>query len=314
MSKFLSELNFYPQILMDAADDENGGNGGDENDDGDQDKGDDTNSDQKSLIDKDKILGDKKDDENSDDGDREKEGDQEKKDDEKAERPEYIKEKFWDPEKGEIRGEALSKAYDDLEKKLGNNNKAPDEYKVDLDDDAKKIFHEEDAEKDPLLNWFKDYAKENNFSQEMFNEALNGFAEKSAEFLKQTEVPEINREEEVGKLGKNAEAIIENQTQFLSQLYKQGRVDEGQVQELMILTETADGIKALQALRAHYGEQQSIPMNLNAGGGVKTADELRAMQADPKYGNDPEYTSTVDKEYEKKYGTGTSGESQRSAL
>lgn len=86
------------------------------------------------------------------------------------------------------------------------------------------------------------------------------------------------------------------------------------MQEILILTETAAGVKALQAIRSHYGEKQNIPMNLNPGGGIKSADELRAMQADKKYGTDPEYTKMVDAEYEKKYGTGNSGESQRSAL
>jgi hypothetical protein len=97
-------------------------------------------------------------------------------------------------------------------------------------------------------------------------------------------------------------------------MFKRGEIDEDMAQEALILTETAAGIKFLQALRSHYGEKQNIPMNLSAGGGIKSADELRGMMADKKYGSDPEYTKMVDKEYEKKYGTGNAGESQRSAL
>lgn len=324
MSLFLSELGFYPQFLFAPADDESGAGGsggdggeGDDNsgggDDGDNGSGDDggDDGDNKSggLIDKNKVMGKK-----SGEGDEQDPDKKQGEGDEKAERPEFIPEKFWDAEKGEPRLESMAKAYGDLEKKLGSKGKAPDEYKVEISDDLKSIFHEENADKDPMLAWFKDYAKANNFTQEQFNEALEGFGKSATEFLKESAISPPDPKEELGKLGKNGQAIVDNQVEFLSGLFKRGELNEDQMQEILILTETAAGVKALQAIRSHYGEKQNIPMNLNPGGGIKSADELRAMQADKKYGTDPEYTKMVDAEYEKKYGTGNSGESQRSAL
>ena len=308
MSLFLLLNGFYPLKLMNA-DDEDGGSGGD---DGDNQDGADDNND--GMINKDDILGDKGEadpDNKGEEGDK----DPDKKED-KAERPDFLKEKFWDKEKGEPRLDALSKAYDDLEKKLGNNGKAPDEYKIEIGDDLKGIFHADGADKDPLLGWFKEYAKENNFSQEQFNDALNGFGKSAADFLQGEGAPPAGPDpkEEREKLGANAGSIIENQTKFLEQMFKQGHVNEDQMGEILILTETASGLQALQAIRNYYGDQQKIPTNLNPGGGVKSSDELRTLQSNAKYGSDPEYTAMVDKEYEKKYGTGNSGESQRSAL
>lgn len=323
MSLFLKENMFYPQILMYPADDDGGsGGGGSDGDDGDNgdnddgggdgdDKGSD-DGDKKRMIDMKDIKGDddkKSGDDDGDDDDKDKKGD----DDKKAERPDFIKEKFWDPEKGEPRLEAMAKAYDDLEKKMGNN-KAPDEYKIELNEDLEKIFDKTKADDDPLLKWFKGYAKENNFSQEMFTEMLQEFGKEGAQMLAANAVPPIDPKEEIGKLGKNGNAIIENQVKFLSTLFKQGHVNEDQMQEMLILTETAAGVQALQALRNYYGDAQKIPQNLTPGGGVKSKDELMKMQADDRYGNDQEFTDMVDKEYEKKYGTGASGESQQSPL
>lgn len=312
MSLLLEKFTFHPQMLFSPETDGDGDGGGSGTDDQNEDDQGGDNSDDGGMINKDDILG-KKDDAGEDRTDKDEAKDDEKK---VAERPDFIKEKFWDAEKGEPRLDAMAKAYDDLEKKLGSTAKAPDEYKIEIGEDLKGIFHEENAEKDPLLNWFKGYAKENNFSQEQFNDALNGFGKSATDFLQgDGAIPAApDPKEEREKLGKNAGAIIQDQTRFLEQMFKQGHVNEEQMGEILILTETAAGLQALQAVRNYYGDQQKIPQNLNPGGGAKSGDELRKMQADDKYGSDPEYTAMVDKEYEKKYGTGTSGESLRSSL
>lgn len=308
MSMFLLN-NFQPRFLFDEDNGDGGSSGGDDN----TNPGDDNGGDDKGhMLDRDKIMGggDKPD----DDGDGDKPDDKPDDKQQKAERPEYIQEKFWDPEKGEIRTESMAKAYKDLEKKLGKNSKAPDEYKLELNEDLEKIFDKTAADDDPLLKWFKGYAQKNNFSQEMFTEMLQEFGKEGAEMLAANAVPPIDPKEEMQKLGKNAHAIVENQTKFLGQLFKQGHVNEAQMQEILILTETAEGINALQAIRNYYGDQNKIPLNLTSKGGVKSSTELQTLLADPKYGNDKEYTDMVDKEYEKKYGKGTSGQSQRTPL
>lgn len=317
MSLFLKENGFYPQILFAPEDDGSGGGGsggGDDNDNpgDDGDKGGDDNG---GMINKDDIMG-KKDDEPGDD---DKPKDDEPGDKKPAERPEFVKEKFWDAEKGEPRLEQLSKAYDDLEKKLGQGAgkppKSPEDYKINLENEAiKALFPDGDPAKDPVMQNLSKKLHEKGVSQEVYESVMNVALEAVAENFEENKVPDIDPKAEREKLGKNADMIIKNQTQFLEQMFKQGHVNEAQMGEILILTETAEGLQALQAIRNYYGDQQKIPTNLNPGGGVKSADELRTMQANPKYGQDPEYTAMVDKEYEKKYGNGTSGESQRSAL
>ncbi len=319
MSLFLNEFGFYPQILFSPADDDGAasGGGGEADQGGDDDQGE--SGDQGSgMIDKSAII---KDDQSGGDVDASNEDKKEEAEKtEKAERPEYIKEKFWDAEKGEVRLEELAKANGELEKKLGQGvgkpPKTSGDYELNVEDDRiKALFPDGDPSKDKLMQKLNDKMHSKGVSQDVYGAAMNIALEAIAEHQAENPAPAApDVKEERAKLGANADKIIENQTQFLSQLYNQGHVDGETIQEMLILTETAAGMKGLQAIRNYYGDQQKIPQNLSPGGGEKTADELRSMMADSKYGQDPEYTASVDKAYEKRYGTGTSGESMRSAL
>lgn len=316
---FLRENIFYPQFLMDEA----GGDGdaGGTQSDNDSDSQKDDNSDNKgtqsdSLIDKDKIFN--KDSDKDQDQDNKSGDDQ--KDDKPVERPEFLQEKFWDKEKGEPRLENMAKAYKDLEQKLfkgaGKPPKSPDDYQLNLEDEKiKALFADGDPLKDPVMQALNQKLHDKGVSQDIYESVMNVALEAIADHMEENPGPDpIDVKAEKEKLGKNADAIIENQVQFLSGMFKRGEINEAQAQEILILTETAEGINALQALRSHYGEKQSIPMNLGSKGGIKSADELRTMQADKKYGTDLEYTKMVDAEYEKKYGSGRSGESMQSDL
>jgi hypothetical protein len=314
MSFYLNAFEFYPQFLFTPEDEGEGTHapGGGESGEGSENDGEGTQS--NGMINKDDIFGKKGDDPSDDKPNGDDPG--EKK---PAARPDYIAEKFWDAEKGEPRLESMSKAYSDLEKKLGQGAgkppKSPEDYQINLENEAiKALFPDGDPLKDPVMKNLTKKLHEKGVSQEVYESVMNVALEAVAENFEENKVPEIDPQAEREKLGKNADAIIKNQTQFLEQMFKQGHVNEEQMREILILTETAEGLQALQAIRNYYGDQQKIPTNLNPGGGVKSKDELMKMQADPKYGSDPEYTATVDKEYEKKYGTGTSGESARSAL
>ena len=314
MNLFLKENGFYPQILFAPEGDEGGAGGGGDNE-YPGDDGDNGGADNSGMINKDDILGKKED----DPGDDEKPKDEKPGDDKPAERPDYIAEKFWDAEKGEPRLESMAKAYSDLEKKLGQGAgkppKSPEDYSINIEDEKiKALFPDGDPSKDPVMQNLTKKLHEKGVSQQVYESVMNVALEAVAENFEENKVPDIDPKEEREKLGPQADKIITNQTQFLEQMFKQGHVNEEQMGEILILTETANGLKALQAIRNYYGDQQKIPTNLTPGGGVKSKDELMKMQADPKYGSDPEYTATVDKEYEKKYGTGTSGESARSAL
>ena len=295
------------QPLWKPADESGSGDDDDQNQDGDDNQSADNSDKSGKMISKEDIIGKKEESGDSDNADKSGQT-------KITERPDNIPEKFWNAEKGEPRTDSLLKAYGDLEKQVrGGKTKAPDDYVVNIDDALKSSVDAEKMKDDPMLGWFKGFAKENGLSQEQFDGALNGYMKQAAEELEngpQPPDPKVERE----KLGKNADAIIENQAQFMKGLFDRGQIDEDGLQEMLIFTETAAGIKAFQALRDHYGDAQKIPMNIQPGGGAKTAAELQKMVSDSKYGEDPEYTRMVDAEYEKKYGDGNSGQSVASPL
>lgn len=224
----------------------------------------------------------------------------------KPTRPEYLAEKFWDPEKGAPRTEELHKAYTELEKKFrAGDHKAPEKpegYKVELDDKQKELLFgtkDANAHDDPLFKQFTGWGVKNKISQAAMSEILGMYAEATGE---ETGKFQIDVAKERQALGKNADAIIQNQHQFFEQMYKNGEIGEAELKEASILFETSAGIKLMQAIRARYGEA-SMPTNVDtAGDGVPSADELGKMVVDPKYGVDKAFTAKVDGFYNKRYG------------
>ena len=103
-------------------------------------------------------------------------------------------------------------------------------------------------------------------------------------------------------LGKNADAVIKNQMDFLGHLYRSGHINDKQLAEAQIIGETAAGIQLLQKIREYYGEQP-IPTNSTPDAGMPSKEELSAMLNDPKYDTDPDHKAKVDGLYAKRYGT-----------
>jgi hypothetical protein len=234
------------------------------------------------------------------------EGDAAKSAGEKLERPAFVPEKFWDAEKGAPKLEAMSKAFTDMEKAFrAGDHKAPekpDGYKVTLDDKQKELlFGAKDADPhaDPLFKQLTGWGVKNKISQAAMSEIMGMYAEASGEEAGKFQ---IDVTAERAALGKNADAIIQNQHDFLGQMYKNGEIGEAELKEASILFETAAGIKLLQAIRGKYGEQ-TIPTALpTVGDDVPSAEELGRMTADPKYGTDKEYTAKVQRFYSQRYG------------
>lgn len=225
----------------------------------------------------------------------------------KGDRPAYLTEdKFWDEEKGEPRTEEILKGYRELEKKFrAGDHKAPekpDGYKVELDD-AKKtlLFGAKDADPnaDPLYKQLTGWGVKNKISQSAMSEILGLYADASAD---ESGKFQIDVKAERAALGKNADAIIQNQHSFFEQMYKNGEIGEAELKEASILFETSAGIKLMQAIRARYGEQP-IPTDPSPNmDGVPSSEELGKMVVDPKYGVDKDFTAKVDAWYGKRYG------------
>ena len=226
----------------------------------------------------------------------------------KAERPDWLKEdKFWDADKGEMKADLMFKNLQELQAKFSRgDHKAPDKpegYKVGLDDKAKEaLFGSKDADphKDPLFQKLTGWGVKHKISQDALNEILGQYAEASGEEVGKFQI-DVAKERQA--LGKNADAVIQNQHQFFEQMFKNGEIGEAELKEAGILFETAAGVKLMQAIRARYGEQP-IPIDVApVGDDIPSSEELGKMIVDAKYGTDKSFTDKVDGWYKKRYGT-----------
>ena len=207
-------------------------------------------------------------------------------------RPEWLPEKFNTPED-------LVNSYSSLESKLG---KGQDELRETImgEIEAEAFANRPEAAgdyelpegadelaSDPNVEWWANFAWENGFSQDEFNEGL------------QRLMPEqSNLDAEVEKLGDNANARIEAVS-----LWAQKNIPEEFSNEVMRIGETADGVRMLEHL---MGQLEGSSLNGDATSPtVLSLDELNTMMRDPRYYDsarrDPAYVKQVDEGFQKLY-------------
>lgn len=185
-----------------------------------------------------------------------------------------------------------AKAYPELRKELGKRGKAPDAYNVELGDDYKDIKFKDD---DPLLNWFKDYAKESNIPQDKFSEALKHWVDFNKDYSKNlTDKRQASIEDGLKSLGVNGQDTINNLETWITQTF-----DESYAERLKDLATDFDGIKLLINMRDKMTHQK-IATKSEASKSYSPED-LRAMMRDERYTRDRDYQKTVDSLYSKKY-------------
>ena len=213
---------------------------------------------------------------------------------EALEKPDYISDKHWDSNKG-VKIEDLANSHNELLKKMSmGGHKAPEEYNLD-------VLEGVDPE-DALANDFVNWAKEAKPSQDQFNNLVTLF-KNSAQQAEEQDM--INVDEEVKKLGPNADGII-----TANQAWIKGQVDKGvfgpaDIEELEILGATANGLRVLNKLRSMTGEQ-SIPVSPMNVEGITSKDDLYDMVSDPRYKTDAAFR----REVEAKFNQAFPGESQ----
>jgi len=220
-------------------------------------------------------------------------------------RPEYIPEKFWNEEAGEVNVESLSTSYNSLEKKLGQrtdeltkqirtdieqerNAKVPEKYEIkmpEIPEDINIEVHEDQ----PLLQWWSETAKSMGLSQEQFNEGINQFVQNEIAGL-----PNIEQESQL--LGDNAKDRIES-----ADLWAKKHLSENAYSTIAKLSSTADGIKALEEIMA-LNKGSVMPQGQTAVEAKPSLNDLRSMMKDPRYwkdgDKDPAYIARVSKLFE----------------
>lgn len=213
-----------------------------------------------------------------------------------TDRPEWLPEKFKTPED-------LVTSYSNLESRMG---KGEEDIRTSiLDEIESEAFANrpetsgdyalpegteeiaEDLANDPNVEWWSNFAWENGFSQEEFEEGLQRMIPQG---------PDL--EAEAAKLGDNANARIEAVS-----LWAQKNVPEEMSDAVMAMGESAAGVELLE----HF---MSMTDGVNLGGEASTTaglsqDDLRSMMQDPRYWDntrrDPSFVKQVDEGFSKLY-------------
>jgi hypothetical protein len=207
-------------------------------------------------------------------------------------KPDWYPAKFWNDDEGPDL-ENLVKSYNELQKKFSQGkHKAPEAY-----DDS--VFTSANIpQDDELFVTYKEWAKENGISQSAFDELAQKFLDMSGSEAQQAQ---LSYQEEYKKLGPNADATIKSMTDWAQSLVRKGVWGENDFEEFKIMGGTADGIRALQKIRAYYGDQ-TVPVDVSTIEDGPSREELTAMVGRPEYNTDPAYRAKVERMFEKMYG------------
>tara|TARA_R110002049_G_scaffold212575_1_gene383726 strand:- start:135 stop:857 length:723 start_codon:yes stop_codon:yes gene_type:complete len=221
-------------------------------------------------------------------------------------KPEYISDKFWDKDRGEVNVESLGTSYNSLEKKLGQrtdeltkqirtdieqerNAKVPEKYEVVLPEDMPENISMEINEEQPLLQWWSEKARSLGLSQEQYNEGISQFVNNEIAGL-----PDSFQEEQ--KLGDNAKDRIES-----ADLWSKKHLSEEGYNAVSKLAETAEGIKALEEIMS-LNKNSVMPQSPTAVDTKPNLADLRNMMKDPRYWKDgekdPVYIERISKLFE----------------
>jgi len=222
-----------------------------------------------------------------------------------SDKPEYISEKFWDKDKGEVNVESLGTSYNSLEKKLGQRTdeltkqirtdieqersaKVPEKYEIKMPEIPKDVNMEVNEDQ-PLLKWWGETAKSMGLSQEQFNEGINQFVQNEINGL-----PNIEKETQL--LGDNAKDRIES-----ADLWAKKHLSENAYSTVAKLSSTAEGVKALEEIMS-LNKSSVMPSSPTAVESKPSVSDLRSMMKDPKYWKDgekdPAYIQRVSKLFE----------------
>lgn len=216
-----------------------------------------------------------------------------------VERPEWLPEKFKS-------AEDLASAYSSLEGRLGQKEEDfKESFMKQMEEEAyanrpasqgdyqlPDTIDESDAVDNDLLNWWAGHAFENGFSQDEFAEGINMYAQ-----ALNSGQPDF--EEELTKLGDNANARTEAVSLFATKFFP-----ENQLNAIERMCETAEGVMALETIMEAM--QSNSPSNASTPSAGVTEAELKQMMMDDRYHHpvkrDPNFIRQVEEGFKKIYG------------
>lgn len=211
-----------------------------------------------------------------------------------GDRPDWIPQQFWSDNDGpDVEG--VFKAYNEIRTKMSQGlHKAPKdgEYAMDVMTEAGV------PEDDEMLQGYLDVAKKHGISQDAFNEIAEMYMQGMTQM---TQAAETTRQEEMAKLGKGADKIIDETERWLTKLGRSGVLNNNEVEALADASSNGHFINAINKIRQSYNESPIPTLDVQEGAAY-TRSDLDSMVADPRYGKDMAYTNQVEREFMKAFG------------
>lgn len=203
-----------------------------------------------------------------------------------AERPSDVPEQFWNAEKGEIATDKLMQSYRDLRAKMDSGkHKAPKDGKYVFDSLA------EVPTDDEALAAFTEIARDEGLSQSAAERLVAFYTEQQGIAGEQQD---YQRTQELQKLGRNGDKIIQSTNAWLTRMSSSGVITDRELQAVADASSNADVVLALNKIRRSYNERD-VPSSAGAQSDAPDMVTVQSMMADAKYGNDRDYTRKVER-------------------
>lgn len=220
-------------------------------------------------------------------------------------KPDWLADKFWNPDIKAPRTEVLSKSYNELQGKMQEKTdtlkesiiaemkaSAPESYEISLSEDLEIPENVEMnlSAEDPMVEWFFGFAKERGMSQDDVTAAINEYVK-----IELSNMPDVTAE--IGKLGDHGQDRVLRVHNWM-----ESKLPEEQFKALSPMLSTAPQIEALETLMKSSGPGD---FDGDTGGKSLTLDELRTMQGDKRYWQekDPAFIKKVEDGYKRLYGS-----------
>lgn len=225
-------------------------------------------------------------------------------------RPEYVPEQFWDKDKKSVNLEATFKSLSDTRQKvkeLTTSDKtvpaSADGYRYTAPADIPA--HISAGADDPSVKALRALCFEAGLSQGKFEKFVAGYFKHAAEQIPAP--PDAAAEK--AKLGENADAVMDAVLGWAEGLMGDGTWTKTEMEEIMVMGSSADGLRALNKLREIYGGAP-IPVKGNEGEDALSEAELYALTGTEKYRKDPAEQARVTRLFERHFGTRPAGSSK----
>jgi len=192
-----------------------------------------------------------------------------------------------------------AKAYKELESRFGSFTGSPEEYAVNLSEELTERGIEIGTD-DPLYEEALSFAKDSNMSQEGFDKMMNLYATSK---VAEGEALELHKQAEIASLGDNAQARIDNLTNWGKANLPADLFDGFQE-----MATSANAVRAMEKLISMSRNAPISPESVKAQSGI-TAEEVQKMQFEKdEYGNrrlqtDPAFRAKFNKLKEQVWGS-----------